>query len=411
MSMPWCHQRALTVQMNLRKRNICTHSLTGDELWGEELQWDNLLRVTEVPIALTTTPDSPSRSKCCLYLQSEGDTCIHTTDIRNQLFWITFFFNTDRRKASYPKTAVPPISRTFRPIFLWSSPAKQHSSMNAFASVISVRIPLDSSGTCTGMNVAGGRTRKLGEEDLSRFVWCSLGPNLINPLILWIIIDHKFFNKAVYRLDSVSVRNSRSCKNSGICSCCSPPRFGWRTFSLLFNKWILHSLFCSRLESQCFKAQQNLWPSFRNECQLMPEQRAASEPVIIERFTYCRRSEHRTRIAETCWNRRRGRLSRWRSVLPGFRASCRRSETSHWSWCRDHASAAGSGRCTLSRWSHANCTCHGPGLYKHGSTVAEKLRITTKVKRIAQHVRPWFLFPTKCFGETWWEGTLGQRAT
>jgi hypothetical protein len=52
----------------------------------------SLSRVQAVPMARTTRPDSPSRSKHC----------------------------------RYPTTALPPISNTFRPIFLCSSPTHKH---------------------------------------------------------------------------------------------------------------------------------------------------------------------------------------------------------------------------------------------------------------------------------------------
>jgi len=51
-------------------------------------------------------------------------------------------------------------------------------------------------------------TRELRELHLSSLVGRSHWSNLINPLILWVVVNHKLFNKAVKRLDLIAVWHS-----------------------------------------------------------------------------------------------------------------------------------------------------------------------------------------------------------
>jgi len=52
-------------------------------------------------------------------------------------------------------------------------------------------------------------SREFEEQSLSSFVGSSRRPNLVDPLVLRVVIDHQFFHEAVHHLDMISLRDDR----------------------------------------------------------------------------------------------------------------------------------------------------------------------------------------------------------
>ena len=74
-----------------------------------------------------------------------------------------------------------------------------------------------------GRQYQRSHTGKFWKLNLPRFIWCPHRPNLVNPLIFWIIVHFEFLNKTVKCLDVVALRHSRRW-NRKCCTSTSMPK-------------------------------------------------------------------------------------------------------------------------------------------------------------------------------------------
>ena len=68
-----------------RDRECDIYSELGETLLGEHMNGPRTFSVTDVPMARTTTPDSPSRSKHCRYLKINNNNNWHVPPHRTLL--------------------------------------------------------------------------------------------------------------------------------------------------------------------------------------------------------------------------------------------------------------------------------------------------------------------------------------
>lgn len=156
-------------------------SFEGEELLGCVVVEGSVLifsSVQAVPMARTTRPDSPSRSKHC----------------------------------RYPTAAFPPISSTFRPIFLCSSPTTQiHKHLHTLTQWKTLTTSLAWQTTfCISVFISTWHEK---DEPLSGLIRCTRGSDAVDPLVLWIFIYHKLLDKAMNHYSPVTSGN-RGCWNS-----------------------------------------------------------------------------------------------------------------------------------------------------------------------------------------------------